>query len=82
MKKVDKKKAQKVEVPSSELSDDDLKQATYSRAHLKRNKIIEDEDEDLGATIKRRVRRVLKPGEEESDYDLNAESEKEERKAE
>ena len=48
---------------------------------MKRNKIVEEEDEDLGASIKRRVRRVLKPGDDESDYDLNAESEKEEKKA-
>ena len=37
---------------------------------------IENEDEDIGASIKRRVRRVLKPGDlSEEDYDVNEMSE-------
>ena len=48
---------------------------------IKRPTIIDDEEEDLGASIKRRVRRVPK-AEGDSDYDLNSESDKEEKKLE
>jgi hypothetical protein len=35
-----------------------------------------EDDEDLGATIKRKVRRIMKPGDEESDYDVFADEKK------
>ena len=40
-------------------------------------KLAED-DEDLGATIKRKVRRIMKPGDDESDYDVFADEKKQE----
>ena len=40
-------------------------------------KSVED-DEDLGTTLKRKVRRIMKPGDDESDYDVFADEKKEE----
>jgi hypothetical protein len=37
-----------------------------------------EDDEDLGATIKRKVRRIMKPGDDESDYDVFADEKKQE----
>jgi hypothetical protein len=37
-----------------------------------------EDDEDLGFTIKRKVRRIMKPGDDESDYDVFADEKKEE----
>ena len=41
-----------------------------------RDKNEEEDDEDLGATIKRKVRRIMKPGDDESDYDVFADEKK------
>jgi hypothetical protein len=37
-----------------------------------------EDDEDLGFTIKRKVRRIMKPGDDESDYDVFADEKKQE----
>jgi hypothetical protein len=37
-----------------------------------------EDDEDLGTTLKRKVRRIIKPGDDESDYDVFADEKKEE----
>jgi hypothetical protein len=53
------------------------------KAGVKRKALEDEDEEDIGASIKRRVRRVVpKAGTDESDYDLNAESDKEEKKVE
>ena len=65
----------KIAPPAADSDDSENVMNNKNRQNSKRHK-IENEDEDIGASIKRRVRRVLKPGDlSEEDYDVNEMSE-------
>ena len=65
----------KIAPPAADSDDSENVMNNKNRQNSKRPK-IENEDEDIGASIKRRVRRVLKPGDlSEEDYDVNDMSE-------
>jgi hypothetical protein len=65
----------KIAPPAADSDDSENVMNNKNRQNAKRPK-IENEDEDIGASIKRRVRRVLKPGDlSEEDYDVNEMSE-------